>query len=554
MKKGLLTCLVCFCLTPAFCSSIDSLLGVLDRSIEQRPATLQQKYRRIADLRSELARSGNRQDSFQLILRLTNEYRSFNYDTAYLEVQRLRKVAATGHEQLQAGILEAFVLLSSGLFREAIDELNELSIQGSPDSIRAQYHFNLARSYFDLADAYTGYLNNEGQFQSGLQYLEAAIDATAGSSAERLSFEALRALKLGRREASKRLYQNLIERPDITTRQLAIEYSALSSLYRNTDPDSSLIFLIKAAIADERASVKESTALTNLANHFFQEKEFERASRYINLALADANFFGAQHRKMQILHSLPLIENQRLELERSKYRQFVFFSATLAVLLLFSLLLIIRTQRQKRQIDLQNRQINAQNQKLIERETAIRRAYQKLEDYAQELSESNQLKEKYIGHFFESNTNLINKVHALFSGALKQVREGKFKEAIYSLQQFNDDYEKKRLLQDFDATFLTVFPSFIEQINRFFPETERFEMPPPNTLSTELRIFALIRLGISNNHTIARIHNFSVNTIYAYKTRIRNKSSLSNDEFDQAILGIRTIWDDPAAETGSPGT
>ncbi len=546
MKNRLLVFLACVC-TPLVCyGHIDSLLRALERTIEMRPATLQQKYQRIQVQRDQLSRTQNHTDSFQIILTLIFEYQSFNYDTASIEVQRLKHIAATRNEKVQAEIHEAFILLSSGLFRESIDKLNGLSLENTPDSTKRMYYFNLARSYFDLSDTYTDYLSNEKQFKSGLQYLDSAIVYSPIHSVEHLSYLGLKALKLGEREKGKGIYWQLIAHPAITNRQLAIEYSSLSALYQGEYPDSVLIFMIKAAIADEQALVKESIALTFLARHFFEAKDFERAGRYITLALADANFFGAQYRKMQILNILPLIEKQRLEIEKSKFRQFVFFSVVLGILLLISILLIIRTQRQKAYINEQNRRISEQNQQLTESETAIMEAYKKLERYAQKLSESDRLKEKYIGHFFESNTNLINKVNTLFRKSLKQVQEGKFKEAIFTLKQFNDEYEQKKLLQDFDSTFLTVFPTFIEQFNRFFPETEQFHGIGENTLTLELRIFALIRLGISNNQTIAEIHDYSVNTIYTYKTKIRNKSLLSSEEFDKAVLRIKSIWDGQA--------
>ncbi|WP_367388334.1 DUF6377 domain-containing protein [Lewinella sp. LCG006] len=534
IKKPLLF-LVCF-LTVVICSgNRDTLINVLEQNIQRRPLALKAKYQRINTLRKHLARAETQKDSFQLLLNLTHEYRSFNYDTASIEIQRLKKVAATPVENNQAEIQEAFILLSSGLFRESIDKLKGLTMEEMPDTVRCRYYFNLARSYFDLTDAYTNYLNTEEPFNAGMAFLDSAIYYTENNTVEQLSFLGLKALKRKELEKSKKIYQQLIQHPEITTRQLAIEYSALSSLYQGADQDTVLHFMIKAAIADEQALVKESTALTFLANYFSEAKNFERASRYINLALSDANFFGAQHRKMQILNILPLIEKQRLELEQSKYQQFVFFSATLAMLLFLSVLLFFRTLFQKKHI-------KSQHQQIIEREAAIQKAYQALATYAQKLSESNQLKEKYIGHFFQANTNLVNKVKSLFSKSSKEMAEGKFKEAIFTIKQFNADHEEKKLLQDFDSTFLTVFPTFIEQMNQFFPPAEQFEIPAQKVLSIELRIFALIRLGVSNNDIIAKVHNYSVNTIYTYKTKVRNRSFLSSDDFDKAVLEVKSIW------------
>ena len=543
MSKKLFLSLFCFCTSLLGYGNVDSLLNVLDQNIEQRSDLLEQKYQRINTLRQQLSQSKVREDSFQIILNLTREYQSFNYDTAFVEIQRLKRSAATEEEKTIVELQESFILLSAGLFRESTDKLNGLFIEDKSDAIKSQYYFYLARSYFDMSDVYTGYLKNDLQYKMGLAFLEKAILYTSENSVEQLSYKGLAALKRYEVDNARSIYKQLIHHPDITTRQLAIEYSALSSLYRDVSQDTVLMFMIKAAIADEQSLVKESTALTFLANYYAGADNFERASRYINLALADANFFGAQHRKMEILNILPLIERRQLEIEKSKFRQFVFFSSILTILLLLSVFLVIRTVRQNRKINAQNQHIQQQNEKLKESEANILTAYKKLEVYSQKLNESTRLKEKYIGHFFQSNTNLINKVNALFTKSIKQLHEGKFKEAIAILKQFNEGDETKKLLQDFDSTFLTVFPTFIEQMNQFFPEGEKFDIPRDNILTTEQRIFALVRLGISNHNTIANVHNFSVNTIYAYKSKIRSKSALSSDEFDKAVMGIRSIWD-----------
>ncbi|MDQ3017600.1 MAG: hypothetical protein M3R25_12900, partial [Bacteroidota bacterium] len=279
-------------------------MQILEKHIAARPAMMQQKYERINTYRNKLTNTDVRADSFQIIFQLTKEYQSFNYDTAYIEIQRLKKSATTTPEVIQADLQEAFILLSSGLFRESIDKLDGIAISDAPDSIRSLYYFYLARSHFDMADAYTRYLNNEVQFHAGMNNLDKAIQYSEINSTEQLSYRALYELKNGNRETSKLIYQKLIRHPDITTRQLAIEYSALSSLYQGVYQDSVLYFMIKAAIADEQALVMESTALTFLANYYANANLFDRASRYIDLALSDANFFGAQHRKMQILNIL----------------------------------------------------------------------------------------------------------------------------------------------------------------------------------------------------------------------------------------------------------
>lgn len=522
--------------------NIDSLFEVLDNTIEQRNELLQQRYRDISALKRELTKEQT--DSFDIYYQLCQAYQSFNYDTAFAMVQVLKNVAQQPTQKAQAKVQEGFILLSAGLFREAIDVLEKVDISILLADKKAFYFYNLARSHFDLADFYYDDFQDGNATKKGQSYLDSAIAYAKNFPLQYLSYRGLKAYKNGDKKNGVGIYKQLINQSNISNRQLAVEYSTLSSFYLGIDSDSLVYFMLKAAIADEQSLVKESIALLHLAKYTSDNQQFERASRYINLALVDANYFGARHRKMQILDILPLIETQRLALEKSKRQQFIIFFIILAILLILAIGLLIRILKQKSFIEQQNNQIKQQNLDLKTKEITISNAYQKLEVYAQQLVEAEKLKEQYIGFFFQSNTQLINKVKTLFNKSQKQIAEGKFKEALFTLQQFNSKHQKKKLLTDFDAAFLTVFPTFIQQINLLFPEREQYELPKNNMLNAELRIFALIRLGIQKNDIIAKILNYSVNTIYAYKTKVRNKSLLNSDDFDEAIMNIQSVLED----------
>jgi DNA-binding NarL/FixJ family response regulator len=115
---------------------------------------------------------------------------------------------------------------------------------------------------------------------------------------------------------------------------------------------------------------------------------------------------------------------------------------------------------------------------------------------------------------------------------------GKYSDVKFTLDQFKVVKERQKILRDFDHAFLTVFPDFVTQFNELFELKDQFSLKDAGTLNTELRIFALARLGIHNNEVIANALNYSINTIYTYKTKIRNKSLLENEAFDAAVLSL----------------
>ena len=96
--------------------------------------------------------------------------------------------------------------------------------------------------------------------------------------------------------------------------------------------------------------------------------------------------------------------------------------------------------------------------------------------------------------------------------------------------------EEQSFYADFDEAFVTLFPKFIDNFNALLPEQAQVHPKRDEILNTELRIFALIRLGVTDSNRIAHFLNYSVPTIYSYRSRLRNKSLLDKNAFDEAVL------------------
>lgn len=109
------------------------------------------------------------------------------------------------------------------------------------------------------------------------------------------------------------------------------------------------------------------------------------------------------------------------------------------------------------------------------------------------------------------------------------------------VRSINLKKEKEELLKHFDKAFLNLFPNFVSTYSALFREEDKVKLKEDELLNTDLRIFALIRMGINDNEKIAHILQYSVNTINAYKTRIKNKSLVPNEEFEKRIMEIKTV-------------
>ena len=513
--------------TPAV-AQLDSLLGVLDQELDRRDDYLAAKNATLSELDAARGQATSLRERFDLTLRKVAALESFSFDRAYRAASELRDLAARLDDPdliRIAKLRESFIFLSAGLFHEALDSLNTIQPAGLPDSVLVDYYATRARTHFDLADNYAVTRLSEQYRDLGLRDLDSALVHATPGSLPYLTVAANKALMSDNPREGIRLYHLIRRHPDATVRLMAKEHGAAGILYNQLNlPDSARLAVVRSAIADERTVTREAISLVRVARYVYEMGDFERSARYIKVGLENANFFDARHRKMEVLDILPLIEEERQQLLRSQRRQFAIFAIIVSLLLLLAIWLI--------------RRAILQNRELTERRRALLDTYEQLRRNNTALRESQRIKEQYIGYFFQTNTKFITSAKKTIDKAAKALYAADFKEAKFQLKSFNAKQQNKQLLRDFDQVFLDLFPRFVADFQALFPPHEVIQEPGQEELSTEVRIFALMRLGITNNDTIAKILGYSVNTIYAYRSKVRGRSELDKEAFDRAVMAI----------------
>lgn len=509
-------------------AQLDSLLSVLDAELDKRNVYLTERNALLSSLDQQRKAAPALEEKFNLTLRKVAALESFSFTRASDEVQELKKLAAQSKDPnkiAKALIREAFINLSAGLFHDAVDSLNTLEVGKLPPLLQTDYLSTRARAHLDLANNYVIPELSQRYRNRAIRDLDSAIVIAQDDPFEVLILKSNRAMAIPAPREGINIYHQIKDHPKAGTRLMAKEHAAAGEQYARLGlQDSARLAFAKSAIADERTVTREIVSLVRVARDAYEREDFERSARYIDIGLENANFFDARHRKIEVLAILPLIEEERLQLLNTQRRQFVIFSSLLGILLVLALVLI--------------RQTIKQNRELKERRQALQDALQQLAENNDTLRESQKIKEQYIGYFFQTNTKFINSAKTIIDKAAKAIYAADFKEAKYQLKSFNAKQQNKQLLQDFDRAFLTLFPNFVERFQELFPKDIIWQEDNQEDLSTEVRIFALMRLGIRNNEVIARILGYSVNTIYAYRSKVRGKSPLDNDEFDAAVMSI----------------
>ena len=518
-----------------------ALLERLTQVIAQAPVYDHQKQKSINAVKQLLQQPkyNSLPARFDIYTRLFEEYKIYHYDSAYHYARLLSEVAHALNDQNRvtyARIKMGFTLLSAGMYKETEDSLANLSIASAPDSVKAEYYSLMGRYYYDLGDFDNDAYHKPAYIRKGNAYIDSAVQYYPPGGFYYAYLSGLKSLKSGNKPAAQAYFAELMARKNLTTHELALVASTLSDIYiQNNQLDSAIQLLASAAISDIQSATKETSATFILATLLFKKNDVKNASICINSAIADAAFYNARQRKVQVSSILPLIEAGRMSLVEKQKKSLITYAVIVTILFIIVIILAITVLRQVRKIKVAQLAIIAASDK----EHAINR---QLADANEKLADANKIKEEYIGYFFNVNAEFFNKMERLKVSLEQKIAERRIDDIKYIVQNnINLRKEKEELLRHFDQAFLKLFPHFIQSYNALFREEDQVTLRDDELLNTDLRICALMRMGLHDSEKIAHILQYSVNTINTYKTRIKNKSLVPNEQFDQRIMDIKTV-------------
>lgn len=494
-------------------SRLESRLKELDSCIEQRERFDRIKQDRIDALHIRLNEAQAREERDRLDYALFEEYKSFKYDSAYFYANRaLESALSQGNalEVAQAQCAVTFCYMSSGLFKEAFDMIETVDSKSLDPQAKIKYYDLYNRLYFDLADYGNASSLWDKYLAEGGVYADSLMAVCPEDSYEWRYAKAQLDIKNARFDECLAMYGTLLADYETTDHQKAIINSSIGGAYRSMGQlDSAAWYLAEAAIWDIRSATKETTALYLLAEVLSHGRQAERSYDYIHVALEDADFYNARHRKLSINPILPVIEKARMDsLTRQRNHMIVIVAlCALTLLLIIGAVIIFLIQNAR------------------------------LRKKSRQLEEASRIKDEYIGHSFYVNSEFIAETEEIYKTIHQKITARQYDDLKDMSKLSKVNKRRESMYASFDQCFLRLFPTFVKEYAKLFPEG--FVDPELTELTPEMRIFALIRMGITDSERISKILNYSVHTIYTYKTRIKNKSIVSNEEFEKRIKAVK---------------
>lgn len=540
MKRNFLYFLALVSVLSGCCSEKDrqirDTLKELDDVISRQEEIESAKDSYIELIKGRYSEAMSPDEKYTILDELYNEYYNYNIDSAIFYARTKLDIAFDAAEQdlVDDAILDiADRYVMSGMYLAAHDIISEISADRLDVLLVPRYYHIWHSLYTGLEDGCDDPVQKTEYRKLKQQYREQLFSLLGKDDISRLYVMADIYVDEGRAdELLDTLNAKFNEDIPIHDKAvLSYIYANISDSYGHDD-DATLYFA-KSAIFDLMTPVHEYKSLYELASKLYDAGDIKRAYRYISRSINDAITANALINIQSINRSLPIISRSYHTQMLHNRRQLSVLSGILgimAVLLIGAVIVTLKEQRKARQAEKRTSEIN-------EELKAINR---KMEEYILLLKESNNIKEIYIGRYIDLCSEYIGRMERYRSMLNRTARTEGF-EAVRNALKSSEfiDKELNEFYEQFDATFLQLFPDFIKDLNALLQPDKRIELKARDgIMTTELRIFALIRLGITDSVKIAEFLRRSVSTVYNYRVKMRNAAFNSREDFEKQIMGI----------------
>lgn len=533
---------------------IPQLLATLDSILVQTGELASQKELKIAQLKKKLSNAANFEEEFWINKMLYDESFVFNADSAMKYVDRNIQIATELKKkdwQDEWLINRSFMFAATGLLKEAGEVLEKVDSTSLSDGLKLSYYYQRSYLYSHLGQ-YMGdqkQVNNKyyNEFENANKHMLALVRPKdplywwCVASCNELSPE----------DSLFSALENVVLSSHHNTRLDAMNAYGLSNMYKRLgDKEKTMIYLIYSAMADLRVCNRDIASLQELSSLLYDAGDIDRAYAYMNYCLKAALLYPNRVRIINISTELDKIYanyQQRDIRWRNSLQNYLYVVTFFSIILVLALIGLYRQTKKLRksrtELDSANHSLNQHVVELSQMYKQLALANQELQNLNellrsanQKLQESNDVKEEYIGYVFSICSNYISKLDEYRKNINRKPKTGQFEEA----RQLTDNSsltqnELKDFYANFDAIFLRVYPDFVADLNSLLRPEEQILLKDASELNTEVRIYALVRLGINDSVKIADFLHCSPQTVYNHRLRMRNKAIIPKDKFAEAV-------------------
>lgn len=472
-------------------------------------------------------------------------YSAYRYDSAYAYMKRGLELAEKCKDSYYITlnkINHASILSVRGFYCKAEDLLQTLNPETMPNKLKLYYYFTYAWIY-NYWESYAKNSDFAEEFRTQKRhYMDLLLQNFKEDRKNTANYNYLLGERIYIDEPTSRKtlthFLKAMKMSPAKSRIHAMSAYGAARYYKLTGKfDLYEKYLVEAAVSDGLCQLKETLALQKLAYFLFKKDEdnSKLAAKYIQHSMEDAQFFNNQLRMMEISHILPVIAaaNQQAA-ERSRARILMGFITVSAALIIIIILAFVNN-RQKNKLKKNKQEIEEQNKKQIEMNDQLSEMNNQLTELNQQLIETNIKRETYLRLFMDISAAYISKLADYRKLVSRKIKANQAADLLKSLNTHKMEEEETQMFYNrFDKAFMELYPGFVTELNKLLLPESQLEVPTTHTLTTEIRIYALMRLGVTDSQEIATLLHYSTQTIYNYKSGMRAKA-INRDTFESDV-------------------
>lgn len=519
-------------------SDVTLALEQLDLKLAKAAEFEQFKEQRLLDIKSKAAGSSMDEELYWLYDDLYNEYNKYDLDSAACYLEKKQKVAERcGNESmiLKSAIDAADKCVISGMYYEAmqITDMIDTTLLARHSLLPKYYHV-MNSLYYGLAYASDNKRLHDIYLIERSKYRDLLYDNLGDNDIAKVYVKADMLIEARLYDMAMELLKESLSDENISTHDYAVVYYMIALTSRKLgDIEQAVIYYAQSACFDISTPIREYKSLYELAEVLYEYGDYERAYRYITRSTNDAKKANARLNQETIHSLLPIISysyNNFIERNNRLLVIMLICIGSLLILLIIVTLTVIKNQKR----------IAATERTVREAYSEVKSVNERLQRYIHQLRESNEIKEVYIGRYIDLCSDYIGRLEEYRSELRKLGKTGGMDAIQQELRSSSIiEHELVEFYSQFDATFLDLFPDFIPQLNGLLQPDKQIDIKgKDNLLTTELRICALIRLGVTDSVKIAEFLRRSVSTIYNYRVKMRNAAVSNREEFEKEIMKI----------------
>lgn len=526
-------------------SSEEHLYKMLDAAIDSSSHYEKKKEKRIAELKRLLKNTKDYRTSYRLTNSLIGEYNAYKADSCLFYISRnLKNPIVNTDRRYRNDLLlkRADIYAHAGLFSDAISTMALINVDSLDLSQKNFYYSNYCSLYQYMLE-YNLDIDNEmvAEYDSLRRgYTDSVKRLTKTNTFNYYTYVVPELARRGQHEEAIRILSDYCRKFKSGTREYSILTSILADVYHTSGNEEEFRrHLAMSAISDAQAAVKENMSFRALAGSMFDKGDIVRANRYLKKSIADANFFSARMRNAQSSKMLPIIDEaySARQQEMACRLKILIVIVSMLALGVIAALIYIRVQYQR--LKRANAVVADTNTRLSHLSEQLKRANADLLNSNSTLMESNLIKEQYTGLFMEYCASAISTLQKYNQSLKVLAASGGSKEAL--LKKLDSPEFIYAAIHEFYANFdeaiLKIYPDFPDKVNLLMKDDGKIIVKPDEILNTELRLLALIRLGMTDSEKIARFLRCSIATVYTYRSRLK-KRALNPATFEADVVAI----------------